>query len=227
MLQAQGLESGHTGFFEGDDRAVIDGELAVPGTGSEDSFNGGWYDVPGRWETRTSLPLSGCLDYRKPLARTGGYRFFLTDSYAYGKSIDYTIEHGPEGNAVPTDYASVVFFYSLEPPAGGEAMRPAAERRVRAWTGSSSFRAGTSHPHDVHPERDLDEKCFGDRKGPGPALRGEDERRRHLRPAPCLVHLRRARSRALSVSVKAIVGPDQGILRVYERDRPAGQAVNL
>ncbi|MCK7476725.1 MAG: DUF2961 domain-containing protein [Candidatus Moduliflexus flocculans] len=30
----------------------IDGELAVPGTGCEDSFNGGWYDVPGRWEMR-------------------------------------------------------------------------------------------------------------------------------------------------------------------------------
>ncbi len=131
ILQAQGLESGHTGFFEGDDRVTIDGEPAVLGTGSEDSFNGGWYDVPGRWETRTSLPLSGCLDYKKPLARTGGYRLLLTDSYAYAKSIDYTIEHGPEGNAVPTDYASVVFFYSEAPPTGLEPVPAAAERRVR------------------------------------------------------------------------------------------------
>ena len=132
ILQAQGLESGHTGFFEGDDRVVIDGALAVPGTGSEDSFNGGWYDVPGRWETRTSLPLSGCLDYKKPLARTGGYRFMPTDAYAFRESIDYTIEHGPEGNAVPTDYTSVVFFYALEPPEPGHGVLPlAAERRVR------------------------------------------------------------------------------------------------
>ncbi|MCX6577685.1 MAG: DUF2961 domain-containing protein, partial [Candidatus Aminicenantes bacterium] len=77
ILQAQGLETGTTGFFEGDDRAVIDGELAIPGTGSEDSFNGGWYDVPGRWENRGSFPLSGCLDYKKPLARTGGYRWLV------------------------------------------------------------------------------------------------------------------------------------------------------
>jgi hypothetical protein len=29
------------------------------------------------------------------------------------------------------------------------------------------------------------------------------------------------------LSVKAVAGPDQGILRVFERDRPAGDAVNL
>ncbi len=87
ILQAQGLESGHTGFFEGDDRAVIDGELAVPGTGSEDSFNGGWYDVPGRWETRTSLPLSGCLDYKKPQARTGRLSV-LPDGFLRLREID-------------------------------------------------------------------------------------------------------------------------------------------
>ena len=30
-----------------------------------------------------------------------------------------------------------------------------------------------------------------------------------------------------TVSVKAVLGPDQGIVRVFERDRPAGEAVNL
>jgi hypothetical protein len=29
------------------------------------------------------------------------------------------------------------------------------------------------------------------------------------------------------ISVKAVLGPDQGILRIFERDRPAGTAVNL
>jgi hypothetical protein len=29
------------------------------------------------------------------------------------------------------------------------------------------------------------------------------------------------------LSVKAVLGPDQGILRMFERDRPAGEAVNL
>ena len=61
-------------FFEGDDQATIDGVLAVHGTGSEDFFNGGWYDVPGRWEDRVSLPFSGSLDFKRHLGRTGGYR---------------------------------------------------------------------------------------------------------------------------------------------------------
>ena len=36
VLQAQGLEPGKTLFFEGDDETVIDGELVIHGTGSED-----------------------------------------------------------------------------------------------------------------------------------------------------------------------------------------------
>jgi hypothetical protein len=228
ILQAQGLESGSTGFFEGDDRAVIDGELAIPGTGSEDSFNGGWYDVPGRWETRTSLPLSGCLDYKKPQARTGGYRFFLTDSYAYAKSIDYTIEHGPEGNAVPADYASVVFFYSQEPPPAGEAMPPTAERRVRAldrivfipgWnvpihTTSLQNAAWTKGSPAVGKER---VRVFS------MTTSGEDVFGPHHVSFVCDL----PEAGRYTISVKAVLGPDQGIVRVFERDRPAGEAVNL
>lgn len=228
ILQAQGLESGGTIFFEGDDGVVIDGELAVPGTGSEDSFNGGWYDVPGRWEMRTSLPLSGCLDYVKPLARTGGYRFFLTDAYAFSRSIDFTIEHGPEGNAVPTDYASVVFFYAQDAPAGLEPMRPAAERRVGAldrivfvpgWnvpirTTSLQNAVWTKASSAVGKDR---VRHFSMRTS------GEDVFGPHHVAFICgLPEAGRYR-----MSVKAILGPDQGMVRIFERDRPAGQAVNL
>jgi hypothetical protein len=228
ILQAQGLESGHTGFFEGDDRAVIDGELAVPGTGSEDSFNGGWYDVPGRWETRTSLPLSGCLDYKKPQARTGGYRFMLTDSYAYAKSIDYTIEHGPEGNAVPTDYASVVFFYSQDPPPGLDPLPPAPERRTRGldrivfvpgWnvpvrTTSLQNAVWTKVSSPVGKER---VRIFSMKTDGGDVFGPH-----HVAFVCDLPEAGRYR-----LSVKGVLGPDQGILRVFERDRPAGEAVNL
>src|SRR4030095_7352086 len=87
VLQAQGMESGKTLFFEGDDQTTIDGDLVIHGTGSEDFFNGGWYDVPDRWEKRISFPLSGCLGYAKHLGRTGAYRLFLGDAYAYRQSI--------------------------------------------------------------------------------------------------------------------------------------------
>lgn len=228
ILQAQGLESGHTGFFEGDDRAVIDGEPAIQGTGSEDSFNGGWYDVPGRWETRTSLPLSGCLDYKKPQARTGGYRFMLTDAYAYSRSIDYTIEHGPEGNAVPTDYTSVVFFYSQDPPTGLDSLPPAPERRTRGldqivfvpgWnvpvrTTSLQNATWTKGSIAVGKER---VRVFSMRTN-GPDVFGPH----HVSFVCDLPEAGRYR-----LSVKAVLGPDQGVIRIFERDSPAGQAVGL
>lgn len=117
VLAGQGLGTDGTPFFEGDDRVVIDGDTVVAGTGSEDAFNGGWYDVPGRWDARRSFPLSGALGYSNPLARTGGYRFFLGDAYPWRRSLDFTIEHGEDvTNAIATDYAAVTYRYAPAPP---------------------------------------------------------------------------------------------------------------
>lgn len=141
VLQAQGMESGKTLFFEGDDQTTIDGELVIHGTGSEDFFNGGWYDVPDRWEKRISFPLSGCLGYAKHLGRTGAYRLFLGDAYAYRRSLRQMIEHSGEKNNIPTDYCSVTYFYSeqrppanLAPPAlSGRAVVDPQEVIFPAW----------------------------------------------------------------------------------------------
>jgi hypothetical protein len=115
-LQAQGKEPGSTPFFEGDDITTIDGEMAIHGTGSEDSFNGGWYDVPGRWDGPVALPLSGCMLYQKHLGRTGGYRFMIGDAYSYHKSILQTIEHAPEKNLGIADYCAMTYLYSFDRP---------------------------------------------------------------------------------------------------------------
>jgi hypothetical protein len=131
VLQSQGFESGKTQFFEGDDQTWVDGEEVIFGTGSEDFLNGGWYDVPDRWEKRISFPLSGCLLYAKHLGRTGGYRLFLGDAYAYGKSIRQCIEHSGEENNIPTDYCSVTYLYSERRPTANLAPPPLAERAVR------------------------------------------------------------------------------------------------
>lgn len=130
ILQAQGMESGKTLFFEGDDCTHVDGELAIHGTGSEDFFNGGWYDVPDRWEKRISFPLSGCLGYSKHLGRTGAYRLFLGDACAFRRRILQTIEHAGNNNEIPTDYASVAFFYSDQAPAPRPSLPPLADRGV-------------------------------------------------------------------------------------------------
>jgi hypothetical protein len=129
-LQAQGIEPGQTLFFEGDDEATIDGDLSIHGTGSEDFFNGGWYDIPGRWNGRLSLPLSGALDYQKAMGRTGGYRLMLMDAYAFRKSLKLTIEHGGEGNRVPADYSAISYFYLQNPPRNLPDLASAASRAV-------------------------------------------------------------------------------------------------
>ncbi len=130
IQQSQGLESGNTYFFEGDDQTTIDGKLVIHGTGSEDFYNGGWYDVTGRWDTKNSYPLSGCLAYKKHLGRTGGYRFLLGDAYSYNKSILQTIEHAPTGNDLINDYCAVTFLYSQDRPTCDFTLPPAAERKV-------------------------------------------------------------------------------------------------
>lgn len=115
VLQAQGLNTGMTLFFEGDDSTVIDNEMRFHGTGSEDYFNGGWYALLNRWDAAMSLPLHGALDYSLSFARTGGYRFFLSDKISFEKNIYQSIEHGGEHNSVPGFYTSVSFFYCDRP----------------------------------------------------------------------------------------------------------------
>ncbi|WP_256004563.1 glycoside hydrolase family 172 protein [Pedobacter deserti] len=112
LLQAQGLEPGMTLFFEGDDVMTVDGELRMHGTGSEDYFNGGWYALLDRWDTKMSLPLHGALDYSLTFARTGGYRLFIGDKVPFNKQILHTIEHGPENNNKRGDYTSVALYYA-------------------------------------------------------------------------------------------------------------------
>ena len=115
-LQAQGLNSGMTIFFEGDDVCTVDGEMRFHGTGSEDYFNGGWYALADRWDQAFSLPVHGCLAYSIPLAHTGGYRFLFTDKISFERDINMTIERGPVNNQIPVDYTSVAYYYCDRPP---------------------------------------------------------------------------------------------------------------
>lgn len=130
VQQSQGLESGNTYFFEGDDQTTIDGQLVIHGTGSEDFYNGGWYDVPGRWETRRSFVLSGCLGYKKHLGRTGAYRVFLGDAYAYRQSLLQTIEHAPTNNDLLNDYCGLTLLYSQDRPTCDFTLPAAKDRQV-------------------------------------------------------------------------------------------------
>lgn len=228
ILQAQGMEPGTTGFFEGDDRVISDGQLAIPGTGSEDSFNGGWYDVSGRWEGRASFPLSGCLEYKKYLGRTGGYRLMVTDAYSYKESMDYTIEHGPSGNLIPTDYTSVTFFYSQERPTADLSFPAVATRRV-VDPERVVFTPGWSVPiHSFSLQNATLTKQtaeIGGNKVRYLSLKATGEDLFGGHHIAFVFDMPSAGS--YRVGVKAVNGPAQGIVQMFRDDRPAGEPVNL
>ncbi len=125
--QAQGLRPGMTLFFEGDDSTYVDGKMRMHGTGSEDYYNGGWYALLDRWDRGISMPIHGSLDYSLPMARTGGYRFFVSDKLSFEKEIYHGMEHGEVRNNFPVDYTSVAFYYAAQPLK--EKMEPTAELR--------------------------------------------------------------------------------------------------
>lgn len=228
ILQAQGHRGGHTGFFEGDDLAVIDGEIVARGTGSEETFNGGWYEVPGRWEDRVSLPLTGCLDYKKYLGRTGGYRWMIADTYPYNESIDFNIEHGPEGNRSVTDYTSVTYFYSIDPPSVDSSLPPVGERKV--WAPERLvFVPGWNVPIRTFSLQNatLAKKVVTIKGRPIRCLQLRATGRDIFGPHHIAFVCDMPADGRYKIELKALKGPDQGIVQIYRHDSPVGQSVNL
>jgi hypothetical protein len=228
FLQAQGKKPGGTPFFEGDDIVVLDGEMTIHGTGSEDSFNGGWYDVPARWEERASFPFSGCLDYKKYLGRTGGYRWMIPDAFVFRKSIDYTIEHGPEGNLENTDYTSVVFFYSSVRPSANLALPELKDRKITD-PDQIVFVPGWNVPIHSSPLSNGIIEKRGEQFGNGWVryfslkTTGPDEFGAHH--VSFIFDIPAAGK--YTVSVKSLNGPDQGIIQMFRHDMPQGEPVDL
>jgi hypothetical protein len=103
-------------WLEGDEWFNCDGELRIHGTGTEDSFNGGWYAVPGRLNGPGATPLSGFPVYRKDDGRNVAvaYRWYLTDPVPYDKWIEAKLEHGPT-NDINANYRTAAFFYDAAP----------------------------------------------------------------------------------------------------------------
>jgi hypothetical protein len=103
-------------WLEGDEWFTCDGEMRIHGTGTEDSFNGGWYAVPGRLNGPGTTPISGFPVYRKLNGRDEAvaFRWYLTDPVSYDKSIDAKLEHGPT-NDVNANYRTTAFYYDAAP----------------------------------------------------------------------------------------------------------------
>ena len=97
---------------EGDEMFFIDGEAWPPslhGTGSEDAFNQAY------GMQRNAYLRSGSSIYEND---SNGYQtayvFYIENPVRFRKSLRASIEHG-HGNHLSNDYASVAYWYQLEP----------------------------------------------------------------------------------------------------------------
>ena len=229
IQQSQGFVSGVTPFFEGDDQTTIDNELVIHGTGSEDFYNGGWYDVPGRWETQRSFPLSGCLGYKKHLGRTGGYRIMLGDAYAYNESILQTIEHAPTNNDILNDYCGVTFFYSLERPTCDFNLPPVEKRKVldpekivfAVWWNTPIYSFSLKNAiltketcQDIHQK----EIRYLSMKAKDEAVFGS-----HSISFTCELPA----AGTYKIGLDAVKGPDQGIVQLFMDEAPIGPELDF
>lgn len=227
-LQSQGLQSGNTYFFEGDDQTTVDGELVVHGTGSEDFFNGGWYDVPDRWDGQFSRALSGCLAYQKYMGRTGAYRFFIGDAYSFSQSILQTIEHGPEKNEHPADYCSVTYLYSENRPTVDFHIPSKAERTVLDpkeiiyspdWAvpiSSFSFNQATLSRREV-PADDKTARCLSFRA----------QHQDFFGPPFLSLICDLPAAGKYRVYADVVKGPEQGMVQLFQDEAPMGQSIDL
>ena len=97
------------GMLEGWDSVFVDGENSpsIIGTGTEDAFNGAWYNLRDR---EFSTPQFGCtlLDFLR--GRVALYRWQTLSPIPFQQSIRILLEHGFE-NLLKADYTSVAFWY--------------------------------------------------------------------------------------------------------------------
>ncbi len=228
VLQAQGMVTGNTYFFEGDDQTTIDGQLTIHGTGSEDFFNGGWYDVPDRWEKRYSFPLSGCLAYQKHLGRTGGYRFMLGDAYAFRDSILQTIEHAPTGNDLATDYSATTYLYLTGDLTDDTSLPSVPDRTVVDFT-KLDFTPSWSVPIHAFTFRDgTITKMEEDVNGTKSSFLRMTSAGKDWFGAPFISLLCEFPSAGtFRISIDAMKGPAQGQVQLYRNEVPSGPTVDL
>ena len=117
LLQVHNLGGGWCG--EGDDTVFVDGRPGEQwpsthhGTGSEEVFGGGASP-----NVAYTGPYTGFHLVENPdlAGKNAMYRWYLTDPIRFERSLVWTIEHG-HANNYGNDYASVAYWYQVEPHA--------------------------------------------------------------------------------------------------------------
>jgi hypothetical protein len=113
------------GFLEGDETWVVDGTFRGQGTGTEDYFNSGWYFDQGSY----AAPFHGLVVKDERRGRIAAYRWHLPDPVAFRESLRVELEHG-HGNTAVADYATVAYWYQVEPHAPAPVLPEPNARRA-------------------------------------------------------------------------------------------------
>jgi hypothetical protein len=119
MLQGHQLPPGNLGFgpfnfLEGDETGLVDGQLVIPGTGTEDYLNSAFYFESGEFGTAFAQahgvvtepavdPTSGRV--------TSCRWHVLGDAIDFGTSFHLSLEIGPGNPTLLDRYQSTAFFY--------------------------------------------------------------------------------------------------------------------
>ena len=175
-----------------------------------------------------SFPLSGCLDYLKPVGRTGAYRLFLGDAYSFREGIRQTIEHSGESNSIPADYCSVTYLYSDRNQGGSHLLPPLDARAVHdpqevifaaawqlpihAWSFDHATLSRRHEKVETEDVRFLALDCQ-EKDWFGPHF---------LSPICDLPATGRYR-----VEIEALKGPDQAQVQLFQDENPAGEPMDL
>lgn len=106
------------GHLEGDSRFYVD-DIRTPifaGTGTEEYFNWGWYDII-KHDSTFSYPTHGYpLHLIDDQDHSVMYRFHISDIVPYYRSFKFLLEHGGEGRDLAS-YSGTVFYYQQDTPA--------------------------------------------------------------------------------------------------------------
>lgn len=97
-------------FLEGDEIGIIDGELKIHGTGTEDYFNAGFYFLDGEYNYAFSgMNYKWSDDYS---GKVSAYRWHvLTDEINFNESFELNFEYGADVPQIADRYASVGYYY--------------------------------------------------------------------------------------------------------------------
>lgn len=120
-------------YGEGDDMIFIDGDQWPPayhGTGTEEIFGAGASPQDEYVGPYTGFLLCENRGGERYKGKVSMFRWYIHDPIRFSRSIRWTIEHG-HANNYENDYASVAYWYQLEPHKPFSALIPVEKRMPR------------------------------------------------------------------------------------------------